>query len=67
MGQGTGSVAAGTKLMDVIAMGGYGAYVWSCFALTFAVVIFNEWRARVRHRSIYRDIEVRIKAVEGHQ
>ena len=54
-------------MMDNLAMGGYGAYVWSCFALTFAVVMFNEWRARVRHRSVYRDIEVRIKAVEGRQ
>jgi heme exporter protein CcmD len=50
--------------MDKLAMGGYGAYVWSCFALTFAVLFFNTWRARIRHRSVYRDIEVRIKAVE---
>jgi heme exporter protein CcmD len=50
--------------MDKLAMGGYAAYVWSCFALTFVVFIFNTWRARVRHRSVYRDIEVRIKAVE---
>lgn len=53
--------------MDKLAMGGYGAYVWSCFALTFAVLIFNGWRARVWHRSVYRDIEVQIKAVEGRQ
>lgn len=50
--------------MEKLAMGGYAAYVWSCFALTLAVFIFNTWRARVRHRSVYRDIEVRIKAVE---
>ena len=50
--------------MEVMAMGGYGAYVWSCFALAFAVVIANEWRARRRHRAEYRDIEVRIRAVE---
>ncbi len=50
--------------MDTLAMGGYGLYVWSCFALSFAVFIFNAWRARVRHRGVYRDIEVRIKAVE---
>ena len=50
--------------MDKLAMGGYAAYVWSCFALTLAVLLFNAWRARVRHRSVYRDIEVRIKAVE---
>ena len=45
-------------------MGGYGAYVWSCFALTAAVLIVNEWRIRARHRRIYREIEVRVKALE---
>lgn len=27
-------------------MGGYGPYVWSCFGLTFAVLIYNVWAAR---------------------
>ncbi len=49
--------------MDAFAMGGYGAYVWSCFALTAIVVIICEWRARSRHRQVYRDIEVRVKAL----
>jgi heme exporter protein CcmD len=51
-------------MIEKLAMGGYGAYVWSCMALTFAVVMVSEWRARVRHRAVYRDVEVRIKAVE---
>ncbi len=50
--------------MDGLAMGGYGAYVWSCFGLTLVIVIFSEWRARIRHRRVYRDIEVRLKALE---
>ncbi len=50
--------------MDTIAMGGYGAYVWSSFALTLVVFVFNAWRAQVRHRAVYRDVEVRIKTVE---
>ena len=50
--------------MEKLAMGNYGIYVWSCFALTLAVVLFSEWRARRRHRRVYRDIEVRIKAME---
>ncbi len=49
--------------MDNLAMGNYGVYVWSCFALTLAVVIFSDWRARLRHKRVYRDIEVRIKAL----
>lgn len=46
-----------------LSMGGYGAYVWTSFALTAVVVIICEWRARLRHRRVYRDIEVRIKAL----
>ena len=52
--------------MEALAMGGYGAYVWSSFALTLVIFILNEWRARVRHRVVYRDVEVRIKAIEDH-
>ena len=50
--------------MDGFAMGGYGAYVWSCFGLTLVIVVFSEWRARIRHKRVYRDIEVRLKALE---
>ena len=53
--------------MDALAMGNYGAYVWSCFALTLIVVLFSEWRSRTRHKQVYRDIEVRIKALEERQ
>ena len=49
--------------MEGLAMGGYGAYVWTCFALTVVVFIICEWRARLRQRRVYRDIEVRIKAL----
>jgi heme exporter protein CcmD len=50
--------------MDALSMGSYGTYVWSCFALTLIVVVFSDWRAKVRHKRVYRDIEVRIKALE---
>ena len=50
--------------MDGFAMGGYGAYVWSCFGLTLLIIVFSEWRARIRHKRVYRDIEVRLKALE---
>ena len=50
--------------MESLAMGGYGAYVWSCFGLTVVIVVFSEWRARTKHKRVYRDIEVRQKARE---
>ena len=49
--------------MEGLAMGGYGAYVWTCFILAGVVLVVCEWRARLRHRRVYRDIEVRIKAL----
>ena len=53
--------------MDFFAMGGYGAYVWSCVALTFVIVLIIDWRARLRHKRIYREIEVRLKALEDRE
>ncbi len=53
--------------MEQLAMGSYGGYVWSCYALALLVVIINEWRARRRHRIEYRDVEVLIKAIEEKQ
>jgi heme exporter protein CcmD len=53
--------------MENLAMGNYGVYVWSCFGLTLVVVLFSDWRARLRQRRVYRDIEVRIKALEERQ
>jgi heme exporter protein CcmD len=34
------------NLTTFFAMGGYGAYIWSCYGLTAAVLIFMAWRAR---------------------
>ena len=51
--------------MDIPSMGDYGFYVWSCFVLTFVVIVLSEWRARIRHNKVYKDIEMRIKALEG--
>jgi hypothetical protein len=36
-------------------------------ALTFVIVVFSDWRARLRHKRIYRDIEVRLKALEDRE
>jgi len=54
-------------MMEKLAMGGYGAYVWSCFSIAAIVVLGMEWRARARHKRVYKDIEVRIKALEDNQ
>jgi len=53
--------------MEALSMGEYGAYVWSSFLLAAAVLIICDWRARLRQRRVYRDIEVRIKALGDNQ
>lgn len=53
--------------MESLAMGSYGSYVWACFGLSVAVMLICEWRLRLRQKRVYRDIEVRIKALEGNQ
>lgn len=34
------------SLRDFIEMSGYGAYIWSCYAITFAVLIWMAVNAR---------------------
>jgi heme exporter protein CcmD len=63
MGKRFGLVNERKNLMSGASMGAYGTYVWGCFALTAAVLVICEWRARTRHRHVYRDIEVRVKAL----
>jgi heme exporter protein CcmD len=31
------------NLKDILDMGDYGVYVWSCYGLTFAVLVLNVW------------------------
>ncbi len=53
--------------MEGLEMGKYGIYVWSCFGITFIVVLITDLMARQRHKRVYRDIEVRIKALGEHE
>lgn len=50
--------------MEALGMGNYGAYVWTSFGLTAFVVVISDWLARARQKRVYREIEVRIKALE---
>ena len=47
--------------MENLAMGNYGAYVWTCFILAALIVALNEWMARSRHRRVSREVEVRMR------
>ena len=34
------------SLREFLAMGPYGGYIWSCYAVTLAMLIFSAWSAR---------------------
>ncbi len=50
--------------MNVLAMGQYGAYVWSSFTLALIVLIVCVVQARVRHNKTISDIKTRLHAME---
>lgn len=43
---------------------GAWTFISACVVLTGLVVAFIEWTARLHHRKICREIEVRVRAVE---
>ena len=48
----------------MFAMGGYGAYVWSCFGITLVVLVICVVQGRVRHNRTLKDISARLRAME---
>ena len=50
---------------DMLAMGNYGAYVWSSFGLTLIVLIICVVQGRRRHARIVNDVRTRIRAMEA--
>ena len=38
-------------MTEFFSMSGHGAYVWSAYGITLAVLILNVWLARAKHRS----------------
>ena len=51
-------------MTEMLAMGEYGAYVWSCFGLTFIVLAICIVQGRRRHARILDDVRTRIRAME---
>lgn len=50
--------------MELLSMGGYGAYVWTSYALTFGVVLACLLQARRRHRRVVHELRARLQAAE---
>ena len=50
--------------MESLAMGDYGAFVWSSYLLTFVVVVISVIQGRRRHRQITDEITQGLKIEE---
>jgi heme exporter protein CcmD len=53
--------------MEALAMGGYGAYVWSSFALTLIVVIICVVQVKRRHQQVINEIKTHLRAMDTDQ
>ena len=52
------------EMMEMLAMGEYGPFVWSCYLMTLLVVIVSTIQAKRWHRRITEVIEQRLKVEE---
>jgi heme exporter protein D len=52
------------NLTEFLAMGGYGAYVWPCFGLVVAVLIWNIVAAKRLHADARRQALRRLAAAQ---
>ena len=52
-------------MSEILAMGNYGAYVWSSFGLTLIVLIICIVQGKSRHRAVFNDVRRRIRAMES--
>jgi heme exporter protein CcmD len=47
--------------MELLSMGGYGAYVWTAYALMFGGVILCVAQGRRRHQRVFDELRTRLK------
>ena len=50
--------------MEILAMGKYGAYVWSSFAITAIVLLVCVLQGRKRHKNVVNELRTRIATME---
>ena len=53
--------------MEQLAMGEYGAFVWSCYLLTLVVVVISIVQGKRRHRRIADGIKRGLRAEEARE
>ena len=52
-------------MTEMLAMGNYGAYVWSSFGLTLIVLVVCIVQGKSRQQTVFNDVRRRIRAMES--
>lgn len=52
---------------DFLAMGGYGAYVWSSYAIFLILLLVDYLAPRLRNRRVVTDLRGRLKRQQKRQ
>ena len=53
--------AKGNGMTDFLAMGGYGAYVWSSYAIFVIALLIDYLAPRLRNRRVIAELRGRLK------
>ncbi len=59
--------ARATRMTDFLAMGGYGAYVWSSYAIFVIALLIDFLAPRLRNRRVIADLRGRLKRQKKRQ
>ncbi|HET9032372.1 MAG TPA: heme exporter protein CcmD [Dokdonella sp.] len=54
-------------MTDFLAMGGYGAYVWSSYAIFVIALLIDFLSPRLRYRRVIADLRGRLKRQQSRQ
>ncbi len=54
-------------MTDFLAMGGYGAYVWSSYAIFMIALLIDYLAPRLRNRRVIADLRGRLKRQQKRQ
>lgn len=52
---------SGSSMSGFLAMGGYGAYVWSSYAVFFVVLAIEALLPRLRRRQVLNELRGRLR------
>jgi heme exporter protein D len=52
---------------DFVAMGHHGVYVWTCYGLSFAAIIYLLWQANAQRQRFFKEQVQQLKRGQSHE